>query len=159
MVTTPAPDLLVTNDGRHMAVRTDDGGLALLRGRAGDYVRDMLTENAGYGGELTEIASLPNARCSADVCAIDVNAGGRNWRIMATRSGYLVPWRQLSAQCRDADIVISDRWLPRSCIPRWLKLDRPFLRRHGGVSVSLERLEVKTAIDPNDRHPWMRPVR
>lgn len=154
MVTTPAPDLLVTNDGRHMAVRTDDGGLALLKGRAGDYVRDMLTENAGYGGELAEIANLPNARCSADICAVDVKAGGRNWRIMATRSGYLVPWRQLSAQCRDADIVISDRRLPRSCLPRWLKLDRPFLRRHGGVSVSLERQEVKTALDPDDRHPW-----
>ena len=154
MVTTPAPDLLVTNDGRHMAVRTDDGGLALLRGRAGDYVRDMLTENAGYGGELAEIADLPNARCSADVCAVDVKAGGRHWRILATRSGYLVPWRQLSAQCRDADIVISDRRLPRSCLPRWLKLDRPFLRRHGGVSVNLDRQEVKTALDPDDRHPW-----
>ena len=156
MVATPAPDLLVTGDGRHMVVRTDDGGLALLRGRAGDYVRDMLAENAGYGGELAEIAKLPNARCSPDICAVTLYAGGRNWRILATRSGYLVPWRQLSAQCSDTDIVISDRRLPRSCIPRWLKLDRPFLRQHGGVSINLARQKVQTAIDPDDRHPWIR---
>ena len=39
-----APDLLVTGDGRHVAMRTADGELALLRARAGDYVRDMLAE-------------------------------------------------------------------------------------------------------------------
>ncbi|MFZ3483773.1 ComEC/Rec2 family competence protein, partial [Sphingomonas sp. 3-13AW] len=39
---TSAPDLLVTGDGRHLAVRTPDGGMAILRDRAGDYVRDTL---------------------------------------------------------------------------------------------------------------------
>lgn len=154
MLTAPAPDLLVTGDGRHMVVRTDDGGMALLRGRAGDYVRDVLTENAGYDGTLREIAQLPNARCSADMCAITVRTDGRDWHILATRSGYLLPWRQLAAQCRKADIVISDRRLPKSCTPTWLKLDRPNLRRHGGVSVNFYKRRVYTAIDPQDRHPW-----
>lgn len=154
MLMSPAPDLLVTGDGRHMVVRTRDGGLALLRGKAGDYVRDMLSENAGYDGDLTEVAKLPNSRCSADMCAVTTSADNRDLRILATRSGYLLPRRQLAAQCSEADIVISDRKLPRGCIPRWLKLDRPFLRRHGGVSVSFEKRQVRTAIDPQDRHPW-----
>ena len=41
---TPSPDLIVTGDGRHLALRTAEGGYALLRERAGDYVRDLLTE-------------------------------------------------------------------------------------------------------------------
>ncbi|HEX8064786.1 MAG TPA: ComEC/Rec2 family competence protein, partial [Allosphingosinicella sp.] len=40
----PAPDLLVTGDGRHLAIRDGSGELALLRGRAGDYVRDLLAQ-------------------------------------------------------------------------------------------------------------------
>ena len=48
---TPAPDLLVTGDGRHLAWRGDDGRLALLRERAGDYTRDTLAENGGVDGE------------------------------------------------------------------------------------------------------------
>ncbi|NJL18661.1 MAG: hypothetical protein HC938_17395 [Nitrospira sp.] len=35
MITTPRPDMLVTGDGKHLAVLTDDGRLALLRPRAG----------------------------------------------------------------------------------------------------------------------------
>lgn len=155
MLLSPAPDLLVTGDGRHLVVRTSDGGLALLRGKAGDYVRDVLSENAGYQGDLGEISKLPNARCSPDLCSITLSRGDRDWRIMATRSRYMVPWRQLAGQCRTADIVISDRRLPKGCVPRWLKLDRPFLRRHGGVSVSFEAQVVRTAIDPLDGHPWL----
>ena len=43
---TPPPDLLVTGDGRHMAIRVGER-LALLRDRAGDYTRAMLAENGG----------------------------------------------------------------------------------------------------------------
>ena len=67
---TPPPDLLVTGDGRHMAVRVA-GGLALLRDRAGDYTRDMLAENGGVEGALS-LADQPEARCTADACAVDV---------------------------------------------------------------------------------------
>ncbi|HVJ00997.1 MAG TPA: ComEC/Rec2 family competence protein, partial [Sphingomonas sp.] len=56
---TPAPDLLVTGDGRHLAIRTRDGGFALLRERAGDYVRSMLGENSGAGDGLAELVTSP----------------------------------------------------------------------------------------------------
>ena len=36
---TPAPDLLITGDGKHLAIRSAGGDLYLLRPRAGDYVR------------------------------------------------------------------------------------------------------------------------
>jgi competence protein ComEC len=157
---TPMPDLLVTGDGRHLAVRMDDGDLALLRDRAGDYVRDMLAENGGVDAALPALAGQDGARCSADLCLICVAKGGRRWRIAATRSGYLVPWVEMIAVCRAADIVVSDRRLPPGCAPRWLKLDRAALAATGGVAVTLGTApHVRTVRRAGARHPWIAPER
>jgi competence protein ComEC len=153
---TPPPDLLVTGDGRHLAVRID-GGLALLRDRAGDYTRTMLSENGGIDGEPMLLADQASARCSPDACTADLRGAGRSWRLLATRSGYPVAWQALVAVCRSADIVVSDRRLPNGCVPRWLKLDAAALRRTGGVAVTLARGEVRTVRPPGDRHPWITP--
>ncbi len=150
---TPAPDLLVTGDGRHVAVRTA-AGLALLRDRAGDYVRSTLAENGGLDGEPLLLADQPDARCSRDLCVTDIVSAGRRWRILATRSAYLVPTADLVAACRAADIVVSERGLPRTCSPRWLRLDRQTLQRTGGVAVTLGTGRVTTVLVPGDRHPW-----
>uniref|UniRef100_UPI001BD307E4 ComEC/Rec2 family competence protein n=1 Tax=Sphingomonas sp. dw_22 TaxID=2721175 RepID=UPI001BD307E4 len=154
---TPAPDLLVTGDGRHLAIRTADGGMALLRDRAADYTRSMLGENSGADDDALELlAERPEARCSADLCLVDVVAGARRWRVAATRSGYLVPWREMMAVCGAADIVVSERRLPRGCMPRWLKLDRGMLVRTGGVAVSFASGRVVT-VRKGGRHPWIDP--
>ncbi|WP_188055399.1 ComEC/Rec2 family competence protein [Sphingosinithalassobacter sp. CS137] len=150
----PPPDLLVTGDGRHLALRTAGGGMALLRDRAGDYVRTTLGENGGVEEDLAALAEQPSARCSADLCIADVRQGGRNWRIVATRSAYYVPIGELVALCRTADVVVSDRRLPRTCTPRWLKLDRATLARTGGVSITFATERVATVVPPGDRHPW-----
>ncbi|MEH3159192.1 MAG: ComEC/Rec2 family competence protein [Sphingomonas taxi] len=151
---TPRPDLLVTGDGRHVAVRTG-GGLALLRDRAGDYTRSMLAENGGVDGEPLLLADQPDARCSRDACVVTMRRGGRSWRVLATRSAYPLAWRDLVAACRVADVVVSERRLPRGCAPRWLRLDAPTLRRSGGVSVTLASGTVRTVQQAGDRHPWI----
>ncbi|KQM28626.1 MULTISPECIES: ComEC/Rec2 family competence protein [unclassified Sphingomonas] len=150
---TPAPDLLVTGDGRHLALATDDGGMAILRDRAGDYVRSTLGEGGGVIGELPPLSEQPGARCSPDLCIARRRAGGRVWTILATRSGYAVPWAELVAACARADIVVSERRLPDKCIPRWLKLDRAVLARTGGVAVTLSTGRV-TTVRRGGRHPW-----
>ena len=153
---TPAPDLLVTGDGRHVAVRTP-AGLALLRDRAGDYTRSTLAENAGFDGEPLLLSDQPGARCSRDMCITDLVEGRRAWRVLATRSGYPVPIDQLAGACRTADIVVSERTLPRTCTPRWLKLDRATLARTGGVAATLSTGRVTTVLRAGDRHPWRDP--
>ncbi|WP_298396076.1 ComEC/Rec2 family competence protein [Sphingobium sp.] len=151
----PPPDLLITGDGRHVAVRTDRG-MAILRDRAGEYVRDVLSESAGYDGELTAIADLPEARCSTDLCAVRLkDRAGRNWRLLFTRSDVLIARRDFARDCAAADIVVSDRGLPRWCRPRWMKIDRRLLSRTGGLSITLEKGEVHTVFRPGDAHPWI----
>jgi len=153
---TPMPDLLVTGDGRHLALRTAGGEIALLRDRAGDYVRDMMAENGGVDAELPALVEQQGARCSPDLCLIDVERGGRRWRIAATRSGHLVPWREMMAVCRSVDIVIADRRLPPGCAPKWLKLDRAMLANTGGVAIVLGTTpEVWTVRRAGARHPWI----
>ena len=149
-LSTPAPELLVTGDGRHVAIRLGDGRLAMLRDRAGDYVRDMLAENGGVDGEPILLAEQAEADCNRDLCAVRV-AG---YRVAATRSAYLMPINEVTALCRTVDIIISERRLPRTCRPTWLKLDRPVLARTGGVAVSLATGRIATVRSSGDRHPW-----
>lgn len=151
MVLTPTPDLLVTADGRHVAVKTSAGGYALLRPRAGDYVRDQLSEAAGYEGEFADLATLPGARCSVDVCTLEAQGP----RILATRTSYRLPWQSLIDACAQADIVIADRWLPRGCTPRWLKLDTRALGPMGGALILAKPRKIIAGRDPRDRHPWI----
>ncbi|GAA0728809.1 ComEC/Rec2 family competence protein [Sphingomonas japonica] len=156
-LTTPRPDLIVTGDGRHLALRSADGGMALLRDRAGDYVRSMLGETAGTDAELGALADRGDVRCSADLCIADYRSATRTWRILATRSGYFVDAGELIAACRQADIVIADRGLPAGCVPRWLRLDRAALVRTGGVAIALHAGRLVTVRSPGDRHPWVTP--
>jgi competence protein ComEC len=147
----PTPDLLVTGDGRHLAIRDGSGELALLRGRAGDYVRDLMSQSAGLEGEAGELETLRTAECSADFCAADL----RGRRLLASRSDRLVPVPELAKACAEADIVVSDRRLPAACRPRWLKADRDFLARSGGLAITLGATPQIITTASGDRHPWI----
>ena len=62
---------------------------------------------------------------------------------------------QMVRACAEADIVVADRLLPRACTPRWLRADRAFLRRSGGLSIVLgDSPRVATVADQVGRHPW-----
>ncbi len=152
---TPAPDLLVTGDGRHVAIRTADGALALLRDRTGDYTADTLAENGGVSDLPVLLSEQRDARCSRDLCLARRMAGGRAWRVLATRSLYRVPTAELIAACAGVDIVISEHRLPRRCAPRWLRLDRPMLAQTGGVAIALASGAVRTVRHAGDAHPWI----
>ncbi|HEV2865999.1 MAG TPA: ComEC/Rec2 family competence protein [Allosphingosinicella sp.] len=151
----PAPDLIVTGDGRHLVLRTADGQLALLRPRAGDYVRDTLAELSGAEAEYLELERLPIAACSTDLCTANIDRGGRRWRLLATRSMHLVRWEEMVRACAEADIVIADRLLPRGCNPRWLKADRQTLARTGGLAITFtDPPRVESVADQGGAHPW-----
>ncbi|NIJ08663.1 competence protein ComEC [Sphingomonas vulcanisoli] len=146
---TPAPDLLVTGDGKHVAVR-DGGTLYLLRPRAGDYVRDFLGWGAGVQGTALDLDALPTARCSDDSCVAALG----DKHLLATRSSYRTDRDALLEACGWADVAVSDRRLPWSCKPRWLKLDTASLGQTGGMAIWLGRHRIET-VNGDDRHPWV----
>jgi competence protein ComEC len=150
----PSPDLLITGDGMHVAV-VDGGTPFLLRDRTGDYVRSLMAEASGYDGDPEDLESRPFSACSRDSCVALVRHGASEWRLLATRSATSIDWTTLIAACRDADIVVSDRRLPRGCTPRWLKLDSTALRQTGGLAVYLEKApRVDSVAERVGSHPW-----
>ncbi len=148
-VLAPVPDLFVSGDGRHVGV-VRPGGLAMLRPRASDFLRSMWGNAAG----TDDSAPLPGARCSADACLADIDAGGRTWRVLLTISRDFVAREAFEPACAAADIVVSDRRLPRWCRPRWLKLDRPTLAASGAVSIDLAAGRVDSVAGRAGDHPW-----
>jgi competence protein ComEC len=129
----------------------------VLRDRTGDYTADQLTESGGVDGAPLLLSDQPFARCNDDACLAERVAGGRRWRILATRSKLPIKAAELAEACAAADIVVSDRRLPRSCRPRWLKLDHATLARTGGIAIALPSGRIATVNRPGDRHPWRAP--
>jgi competence protein ComEC len=154
MLAAPRPDVLITGDGKHLALVGKGGQIALLRSRAGDYVRDALGETAGINAEPIEMERWPGTNCNPDACIIQIERAGRAWTLLATRTIYAIPAMELAAACRRVDIVVSDRWLPNSCQPKWLKLDRDFLGETGGLSIDLTTPRVMTVAQSTSGSPW-----
>ena len=151
---TPAPDLLLTGDGRHLAI-VHNGVPHLLRDRAGDYVRSLIAEVSAFDGDPAPLEGAATGACSRDACVTRIERGGRSWQILATRTSQRIDWVPLTRACAEADIVISDRWLPRGCTPKWLKLDRDALAKTGGVAIYLEgQPRVETVAERVEGHPW-----
>ena len=149
-----SPDLLVTGDGRHLAV-VQDGTPLILRDRAGDYVRSLLAEASGFDGDPDLLDGQPTSDCSHDACVALLRKGSGEWRLLATRSATRIDWQAITAACASADIVVSDRRLPRACRPRWLKLDRAALAQSGGLAIYLgKRPRVDSVADRVGAHPW-----
>ena len=150
----PAPDLLVTGDGRHLAV-VENGTPLILRDRAGDYVRSLFAEASGFDGDPDLLAGQPTSDCTHDSCVALLRQGWSEWRLLATRSSYRIDWDTITSACAAADIVVSDRRLPRGCEPRWLKLDAAALERTGGMAIYLgKRPWVDSVSDRVGAHPW-----
>jgi competence protein ComEC len=151
----PVPQILVTGDGTHLAVVESGGTPRILRNRSGDFIRRVFAETSGFDGEPQVLEDAPFAACSHDTCVANVRSGGRNWRVLATRSTAWLEWRDLVEACGQADIVVSDRWLPRGCTPKWLRLDRESLGRTGGLAIYLgDTPRVVTVAEIVGEHPW-----
>ena len=159
LIVQPRPDLLVTGDGRNIAAAVPGDGYALLRDRAGDFVRDAMSEAAGVDTPLGALADLDHVECNRDFCRWRQGSGNNQRVVLASRGRDRIEGADMAAACAAADIVISDRWLPRECSGRWLTIDRDSLAATGGLAIYLaERPRVVAALRAGDEHPWRRPV-
>ena len=159
LVNLDPPDILISGDGRHVGISEPDSPrLLVLRNSRSDYVMDNLTELAGMRGDVQLISQWPGATCNRDFCIASLTRKGRNWSVMVSRGNDYVPERALAAACEKVDIVISDRWLPRSCSPKWLKADRSTLSRTGGLAVNLDERQIVSVAGQQGQHGWWRGV-
>ena len=152
------PDLLVSGDGRHVGITGESAGeLLVLRESRDSFAGDNLAEMAGMDGDARALDEWPGAQCNPDFCAIELKRGGRDWRLLLARGRESVPERALAAACDRSDMVVADRWLPRSCRPALLKADRALLSQTGGLAIDLAR--ARSAAWPRRRasHGWWRP--
>jgi competence protein ComEC len=159
-LSTPVPDLLVAGDGRQVGITLsgpdDERRLLSLRDSRSGYARDNLLELAGVKAEPVPLAAWPGARCSSAFCTVALKRGGRDWVILLARTRDRIEERALATACRQSDIVIADRFLPRSCRPRWLKADRKLLERTGGLAIDLDRRSITTVAEREGEHGWWR---
>lgn len=168
-VLTPPPDLFISADGGVMAVRLesgpDAGKLAFSSLRRGKFTRAMWLEDSGLDARsvmrLDEVrgaaenkAGLVQA-CTEGLCRVSVRRGGRWWRITWVKQWVETP--ALKQLCRESDVVIAPRRLPRWCTPRALKLDAAGRAETGAVTLRFLQngtLEMNTAEAQRGHHPW-----
>ncbi|MDP3906032.1 ComEC/Rec2 family competence protein [Novosphingobium sp.] len=158
LTTLQPPDVLISSDGRHVGITGEvPEELLMLRDSRSDFAKDNLTELAGMAGETRALSQWRGARCNPDFCAIRLVRGGRSWDLLMTRGKDMAAERELAAACDRTDIVISDRYLPRSCRPRWLKADRRMLDQTGGLTIDLSARTVRTVAESQGQHGWWAP--
>ncbi len=163
------PDIMISGDGRHLGIiDTQTGELLILRDIKSQFVRDNLAETAGMSGEAKQLEKWRDAHCNHDFFVATMRRGGRDSHLLIARGRDSVPERALAAACECSDIVIADRWLPSSCHPRWLKADRNYLARSGGLTIDHEGQTIRSVAqgqgahgcwrEPEPRHPRPRPT-
>ena len=158
LLSTPTPDILVTRDGRDIGVVDEDGLVHVLRESKGSYARDNIVELAGTEASPILLSEWEGARCSADFCSLPITRNERTWHVLVAKTRNRIDERQLAAACERADIVIADRWLPRSCRPKWMKADGRFLTKSGGLAIHLSDERFDAVVDSQGRHGWWRPT-
>ena len=159
VLATPVPDILISRDGRHVGITmpTKNGAhLVSLRDTRSDYARENLMELASVTSEPIPMAEWSNADCSPEFCVLTLDRDGRTWSMLLSRNNARVEERALAAACERVDIVVSDRWLPASCRPKWLKADRRFLEQSGGLAIVLSQESIDRVADYQGQHGWWR---
>lgn len=157
---TPIPDVLIGREGRHVGITMDAGDgskrLLSLRDTRSDFARDNMLELSSVTSAPMPLAEWDGADCSAQFCVVEIERGGRSWTLLMARNRDLVEERALAAACERADIVVADRYLPRSCQPKWLKADRRMLDRSGGLALHLKSGRIVAVADKQGQHGWWR---
>lgn len=151
-----APDLMISGDGRNVGITGEGPNLLVLRMGRSDFARDNMLEMAGMSGDARALDEWPGARCNRDFCSVVLNRAGRRFVLLMARGKDMVDDLPLAAACERVDIVIADRWLPKSCKPRMLKADRRLLSETGGLAIDLSTGRIRTVAETQGHHGWYR---
>ncbi|RVU39334.1 ComEC family competence protein [Hwanghaeella grinnelliae] len=144
------PDILISESGRLVAVRQQNGDFSFSTTRKESFVRDSWSGSFGIENVAAGAPSWPGpaGRCDSLGCTVT-----RNGTIVA------ITWdpRSLAADCRRADVLIAGFPVRRqACTGPERVIDFFALRRGGAHSVALEQdgLRVDMVDPPGRSRPW-----
>jgi competence protein ComEC len=152
------PDILISDDGRLMAVRGADGELQLSSSRAGGLKRETWLRRAGQSGEAAP--TWPSAglsddgrlRCDAAGCVYTVP--GHIVALARTESA-------LAEDCLRASVLIAAVPVRGACPSPRLVIDRFAVWRDGSHAVWLDAdgdVRVQSVRAERGDRPWVPPL-
>ncbi len=145
------PDILVDGDAKLMAVRGEDGALALSSKRRARFRGEVWLRRAGQ----EEAAPWPREGVSADG-RLACDALGCIYRAHGQTVALVSDERALAEDCGIADLVVSLVPVRQTCPAPKGVVDRFDLWRHGGHAIwlSAEGVRVETVRAWQGNRPW-----
>ncbi len=146
-LTVTPPDLLVARDAETVAVRLEDGKLALVREAKDDFAAENWLRRSGDSRSPEEAVGGKGLKCDSYGC------------IAHARGGMLVAVDAradaLAEDCANAAIVVSMVPARRNCTGPKLVIDRIDITRAGGYAVWFgDKLRVETVEGRRGVRPW-----
>ncbi len=143
------PDILVTRDGRDVAVRLASGKLAFLRAPKDDYAAQSWLQRDGDARAPDQAVggSPDGVRCDSYGCVAKLGDG----EVLAASLRF----EALDEDCSHADIVIAAVPARHTCSGPRLVLDRFDLAKSGATAIRLgQSLDIRTVRGERGERPW-----
>jgi len=143
------PDLLIDGGGKLVALRGDDGGIALSQSRSGKRVRQTWVKQVGQGNTSLDWGSIGEDRLNCDALGCLYRAHG-HVVALARRPEALIE------DCGQADVVVVPVEVRMACPSARLFIDGAALRSLGTHAVWLTKhgLRVETVAGWQGERPW-----
>ena len=143
----PQPDLLIARDASTVAVKLEDGRLALVREAKDDFAAENWLRRAGDARDPDEAVGGKGLKCDSYGCIAYASGG----KLVAVDTRI----DALAEDCARADIVVSMVPARRTCQGPELVIDRIDVARQGGYAVWFgKELRVETVEGERGVRPW-----
>ena len=142
------PDVFISADGKHVALRLDDGRTAMIRGKA-TSVNAQSWARATTTLSLLDVKESP-AQCDKKGCAVTTK--GHNIAVLRDSGA-------IAEECRLSDIVIvNEAFASDACAAAHL-IDTNFLNKAGATTIWFEKsgLRMRGVRPEAGNRPWARP--
>ena len=148
----PAPDLLMSDDGRVLGLRDDKGVVHVASSRTDRFVADAWARRSGQEGAKRWLASADE-----EAAGLGCRTGLCRWRKGPWRIALVSDDRRLAEACANADIVLSTVDAQGRCRGPRLVIDRRDAWREGAQALWLDEQGVRreTANARRGDRPWV----
>jgi competence protein ComEC len=148
----PAPDLLMSEDGRVLGLRDKRGMVHIASARTDRFVSDAWARRSGQEG-----AKRWTVSADEQAAGLGCNTGLCRWRKGPWRIALVSDDRRLAEACGSADIVLSTVDAQSRCRGPRLVIDRRDAWREGAQALWLDEADVRreTANARRGDRPWV----